>query len=82
MPRAGRIRWNVSAFEQIRRLPTVEDRLQAEVSKVLSQVGDGYEGGVEAGRTRSRGYVVTASEDARRDNSENQSLLRSLGGGA
>ena len=75
------IRWNVSAFEEIRRSPAVNARLQQEVSRILGQVGEGYAGGVEAGATRSRGYVVTTTGEAIRDNAENHTLLRALGGG-
>lgn len=77
-----RIRWNIRAFEELRRSPGVEARLQQEVDRVLGQLPDGYEGGVESGATRSRGYVVTGDGDAARDNAENHSLLRALGGGA
>lgn len=77
-----RIKWNIKGFEAIRRLPGVEAELQSEVDRVKRATGDtGYVGGVEAGKTRSRGYVVTASREARDDNSRNHTLLRALGGG-
>ena len=77
-----RIRWRVRAFEEIRRSPGVDALLAKEVDRVVAQVGDGYASGVEPGKTRSRGYVVTASPEALRDNSENQTLLRALAMGA
>lgn len=76
-----RIKWNVKAFEEIRRMSTVEAALQSEVSSILSRVGEGYDGGVEPGATRSRGYVVTTTGEAIRDNAENHTLLRAIGGG-
>lgn len=82
MPKAGTIRWNVKAFEELRRLPEVEDVLQGEVSRILGEVGDGdYAGGVEPGSSRSRGYVVTTSGDAIRAEAEDHTLLRALSNG-
>ncbi len=73
-----RISWNLRAFEAIRRSPGVDAALRAKVDKVLAQVGPGYVGHVEAGRTRSRGAVVTATGEAMRDNAENHTLVRAL----
>jgi hypothetical protein len=39
-----------------------------------------YAGGVEDGRTRSRGYVVTANFEAIKDEAHKNLLLRALGG--
>lgn len=71
------IRWNIKAFEEIRRLPKVDSELGEITRAIKAQlvVGD-YATGVESGRTRSRGYVVTADGAAVVDNSRNQSLLR------
>lgn len=79
-----KIQWNISAFQEIRRLPAVDERIRAEVDRVLDSIGDaakGYDGGVERGATRSRGYVVTIDGDAIEDNATNHTLLRALGGG-
>lgn len=76
------IRWNLRAFEEIRRLPGVDARIQSEVTRVLDTVGrEHYDGGVEPGKSRSRGYVVTIDGVAIRDNARNHTLLRALGGG-
>lgn len=80
--RGGSIRWNLKGFEEVRRMPGVEDRLQAEVSRILGSLDGDYEGGVEPGASRSRGYVVTTSGDSIRDEAENHTLLRALGGGS
>lgn len=78
MAKKTKVRWNLKAFQQIRRLPTVDDMLQDVVDDITGQLPDGYEGGVTSGRTRSRGSVVTADMDAILDNHEHQSLLRAL----
>lgn len=78
-----RIKWNRSAFEEIRRSPEVEDALQALVNDALAELGDhdgvNYVGGVEPGRSRSRGYVVTVSGEAVRAEAEDHALVRALG---
>lgn len=78
---AVKIRWNIGAFEALRRSPAVKARLAQEVAAVRGRLGDGYASGVEEGATRSRGYVMTETVEAMRDNAENHSLARALGGG-
>jgi hypothetical protein len=79
--KAGTIKWNLKGFEEIRRMPEVEDLLQAEVSRVLAEVNGDYDGGVESGASRSRGFVVTTSGDAIRQESEEHTLLRAISSG-
>ena len=75
-----RIKWNVKAFEEIRRTSEVESALGEAVAQILGNVGtDGYAGGVESGASRSRGYVVTTTGDAIRAEAEDHTLLRALG---
>lgn len=62
----AKVEFNLEAFEQIRRMDGTEEALQDFVDEVLEQVqGHGhFEGGVDYGRTRSRGFVVTADFEA------------------
>jgi hypothetical protein len=78
MPNNPRIKWNMGAFQQIRRLDSVDAMLEDIVKHILDELGEGYEGDVRAGRTRSRGSVVTATVEAIIDNHTNDSLLRAL----
>lgn len=74
-----RIKWNVGAFQQIRRLSTVDNMLQDVVDEIDNSLNvEGYNKSVSRGRTRSRGTVWTAEMEAILDNEENQSLLRAL----
>lgn len=73
-----RIKWRFAAFQEIRRMPGVDKELQRIVDKILDEVGPEYAGAVTAGRTRSRGSVVTATVEAIIDNNTNNSLLRAL----
>lgn len=80
-----KIRWNMPGFEDLRRSPKVEEALQAEVDNVLRRAGgetEGYAGGVEPGRTRSRGYVVTTTGESIRREARDHTLLRALGSGS
>lgn len=79
MARKARIKWRREAFAEIRTSPEVDAALQTVVGAILAEVGtDDYDGGVNPGRTRSRGYVVTTSHKAVRDESRSHTLLRAL----
>lgn len=78
-----KIRWNLPAFEEIRRLPAVGTLVGFEVNRVLDKVGrENYAGGTERGETRTRGYVVTVGLDGIREEARDHRLLRALGGGS
>lgn len=81
-----RIKWNLSAFAEIRNAPGVLDDLQDRADAIANAAGDGYESRpAEAGtgkKGRGRAAVVTGTADARVDNARNQTLLKSLDAGA
>lgn len=78
----AKIQWNLDAFEEIRRLPGVEAELRTFVESALDSAGrDKFDGGVEPGRTRSRGYLVTKNVEGIIDHRRNHTLLRVIGGG-
>lgn len=82
MARKALIVWKPGAFEAIRRAPGVNTALQGVVDDILEEVSDpldgGYAGGVEPGRNRSRGYVVTTTLKAMRREAKDHALLRAL----
>lgn len=58
-------------------LPEVKKALKSRASRIAANAGDGYEARESTGRTRrARAVVVTATPEAMRDNSRNQTLLR------
>lgn len=73
-----KIRWNMKAFQQIRRMPGVKSRLKSEAGSMANSAGDGYTSESGEGKTRSRASVVTATREAVRDNSSNNTLSRIL----
>lgn len=76
-----KIEWNIRAFQEIRRLPKVDEMLRQSVEAIAAACGEGYDAHVEAGKTRSRGSVVTSSVPAMIDNGKNNTLLKNIGRG-
>ena len=73
------IKWNIKAFEQLRRSAGVKNRLKSEAESVARSAGSGYVVNTGEGKTRSRASVITGDYDSIRDNSKNSTLLRALG---
>lgn len=91
MPRGVKIDWNVSAFEEIRRLPAVKAELEKHAGEIAERAngmsaanGAEESGGYLAvpgeGRTRSRAAVVTSNLAAVLDNAAHHTLLYAIGG--
>jgi hypothetical protein len=72
------IRWKMKGFKDIRKSPEMEALLQKVIDDMLNELGEGYEGDVQEGRSRLRAGVVTATQQAKRDNARHNSLLRAL----
>ncbi len=73
-----RLRYNLGAFEQIRRDPALDPLLESAASRIAQACGDGYAYDVGEGRTRSRAGVYTRTAEAMADNAANNTLLRNL----
>jgi len=73
-----RMQWKMRGFKEVRTSDEVEALLRKVIDEMLDDLGEGYEGDVQTGRSRSRGGVVTASREAREDNARNNTLLRAL----
>lgn len=73
-----KIKWNLKAFEQVRRMPEVESLLEDIVTDIQLDAGEGYFSDVTRGRTRSRGSVIAGEIEAILDNNEHNTLLRLL----
>ena len=75
-----RIRWNVPAFEKIRRDPALADEMKRIADDIADRCGEGYVAVRGHGVRRDRAAVITTTGAAMRDNAENNTILRSLGG--
>ena len=73
---AARIRWNLSAFEQVRRLPAVRDELIHHADAIAEACGEGFVSESAEGRTRSRAVVIAVTPQARRKNRKHNTILR------
>jgi hypothetical protein len=75
------IKWNLDAFEEIRRAPSVKADLAGRAARIAAAAGDGYESSSAEGASRSRASVVTTTYAAIRDNAKHNTLIRAVDAG-
>ena len=73
-----KFKWNMGAFQDLRRLPGVVSELNSRAQAVADAAGVGYVANDYDGRTRHRSGVITATPKAIRDNAKNNTLIKSL----
>lgn len=76
-----RIKFHTKGFRQLLTSPELDAVLEDEATAIGARAGGeaaGYVSGVNPGRRRSRGYVVTSTAEAIKDNAKNNTLLRSI----
>lgn len=76
-----KIRWNISAFEEIRRARGVVADIDGRAARIAAAAGDGFEPSSYEGKTRHRGSVITATAKAMAKNQKHNTLLRSIDAG-
>lgn len=76
-----RIQWNLGAFEEIRRMPSVAAEIDSRAARIAAAAGPGYESSPYEGRSRHRASVITATFDAIRDQHRNNTLWRAIDAG-
>lgn len=84
MAKRVQLKFNQSAFAEIRTAPKVMAMLNDIAGQTAARAGDGFESrSAEAtgGKVRGRAAVITVSHKAMRDQSRNRTLERSIGGG-
>ena len=77
-----KIKYNIKAFEEIRRLPAVAAEVDSRAAPNAHACGDGYESSPYEGRSRHRASVITSNYKAARDNAKNNTLLRNINAGS
>lgn len=75
-----KIKWNLAAFEAIRRDPGLD--IDGRVGRIAAAAGPGFEAVTSEGATRTRGAVIAATHQAIRKNARDNTLMRSLDAGA
>ena len=78
---ATKIKFNSKAIAALLKDPAVVADLKRRAEAIADAAGEGYDAVSSEPRRRARAAVVTASAAARRDNAENNTLLRNLDAG-
>ena len=69
---------NRSGVKELLKSAEMQSVLREYTSTVERNAGSGYSSNVKVGRNRASGRVYAYTSEARRENSENNTLLRSL----
>ena len=73
-----KVKMNPAGARALLRSPEVRDFLEAQAKRMAAEAGPGYEARSEVGPNRARAQVETVSENAEKDNAQNNTLLRVL----
>ena len=75
-----RFKKNSAGIREMLQSPEAESLVMEYATAIQSRAGDGYEASVIIGKYRARASVFAATPEARRDNYENNTLLKARGG--
>lgn len=80
---AGSIRIvvNPEGVKALLKSQEVQNMLQQRVNKIAAAAGPGMQASVRVGRTRARGSVITATQEAREAEANDRMLTKSLDAG-
>lgn len=81
MSKAVKFKLNRSGVREMLRSPESQAIVKLAAERVQSRAGDGYEVDTYVGTTRANASVYAATYEARKDNYENNTLLKARGGG-
>lgn len=76
-----RIRWNMQGFENVRRLPDVQKRVDWHSENIARSAGRGFVASSQQGKTRYRAIVYPETFSAMYRNKRDNALIKALGGG-
>lgn len=76
---ANRTVINHEAIGDMLRSSGMKKTIQKHCDRVAERAGPGYEPSTVVGKNRVHGSVITATNEAIRDNSRNNTLLKALG---
>lgn len=77
----ARIKWKNKGFRQLRKSNEVLEELEKRAERIADAAGSGVETSPFMGRNRARVSVITVTEEARRANAEQNTLLRAVDAG-
>lgn len=76
-----RFELNRAGVRELLQSPEAQNLVMEYAERVQSRAGKDYEASVIVGRLRARASVIATTYEARKDNFENNTLLKALGGG-
>lgn len=76
-----RIVINDHGIQELLKSAAIKADLEERAKKIAEAAGPGNVAGVDEGRTRARGYVVTATPQAQEAEATNRSLTRAIEAG-
>lgn len=79
-----KIKYNIKAFEEIRRLPAVAAEVDSRAARIAAAAGPGYESSPYRGATRHRASVITTTPKAMQHEKSHRGssrLLRAIDAG-
>lgn len=77
----ARIKWRNKGFKQLRKSNEILAELEKRAERIADAAGPGVETSPFKGKNRSRVSVITVTEEARRANAENNTLIRAIDAG-
>lgn len=78
----GRFKLNRAGVRELMKSSEMQAELLNYANAIQARAGDGYEVDTYVGKNRANASVTAVTYEARRDNYENNTLLKARGGGA
>lgn len=72
---------NQAGIREFLKSPSVQSMLLQHANQIAAKAGEGFTADVQAGKRRAYGRVTAQTQTARRNNLDNNTLLKALGGG-
>ena len=80
MARKVEIELNSAGIQELLKSAEIQGYCEELAREVANRAGDGYEVDTMVGKTRVNASVYAATKEANKDNLENNTLLKALGG--
>ena len=69
---------NQKGVAELMKSAAMQDVLKGHASRIKNRVGEGYEQDIYVGKNRANAQVWAATNEARKDNSKNNTLLKAM----
>lgn len=72
------IKLNIAGLRELRRSKEVQALLEEQANAALRRLGNGYESSTHVGKGRANVSIAATSEEAIRENEQNNTVLKAL----